>query len=209
MVYMFGRFLCWLGFAIYAPIKISGRSNIPNKGGFIIAGNHISYLDPLVLGVAVFRPLNYMARDTLFRNRVFAWILRHVNVFPLKRNSADFGAIKEALKRLKKGEGLVLFPEGTRSADGTITEGLEGVGFLARKSGVPVIPAFIDGTQKAMPKGSKGIRPARLKVVFGRPLFFSADDGLTDTDRTKRIMKQIILLKEASGSLFVDKSANI
>ncbi len=197
MMYVSFRFLFWLISLFYLPMKVMGRENIQKRGGFILAGNHVSYLDPIIFGIACPRSLNYMARDTLFKSHIFRWMLKKAHVFPLKQDVADFGAIKEALKRLKDGKGLVLFPEGTRSSDGRIGQGQEGVGFLARKSGVPVIPVYLDGTQKALPKGSKMIHRARLRVVFGRPMIFSKDDGLTDSARTERIMKHIGLLKNS------------
>ncbi len=195
MFYAFWKFFCWLCSALYLPTTVKGEKNIPKKGGFILACNHVSYLDPVIFGISCPRPLNFMARESLFDNRVFGWLLARVNVFPIKRYSADIGAIKEALRRLKIGSGILLFPEGTRSSDGRIGEGLEGVGFLARKSNAPVIPAFIKGTQKAMPKGAKFVKPARLTVVFGPAIRFSEEGCASDKVRTDEIMTQIELLK--------------
>ena len=195
MIYALGKFICWVYTIFCLPMKVTGRENIPKHGGFILACNHTSYLDPVIFGIACPMPLNFMARDTLFKNKLFGWMLKHVNAFPLKRNSADIGAIKEALARLNNGGVILLFPEGTRSTDGKVAEGLEGVGFLARKSRVPVIPAFVLGTEKAMPKGAKFIKPARLCIVFGHAMMFSDNAGLSDKDRTAEIMKQIALLR--------------
>jgi 1-acyl-sn-glycerol-3-phosphate acyltransferase len=177
-------------------MKVEGADNVPRQGGFILASNHASYLDPVILGISCPRSLDYMARDTLFRNKAFAWILKQVHVFPIKRSAAYLGAIKEALRRVKNGGGLVLFPEGTRSTDGSLGQGLEGVGFLARKSGAPVIPVYVEGTLNAMPKGANSIKFTRLSVMFGCPIVFSNNDGLTDIDRTRKIMQEIALLKE-------------
>ena len=196
MFYTFWKFFCWLCSLIYLPTTVKGEKNIPRKGGFILACNHVSYLDPVIFGISCPRQLNYMARESLFKNSFFGWLLARVNVFTIKRYSADIGAIKEALRRLKTGGGLLLFPEGTRSSDGRIGEGLEGVGFLVRKSNVPVIPAFIKGTQKAMPKGAKFIKPARITVVFGPAISFSEENCASDKVRTNVIMRQIRLLKD-------------
>ena len=196
MFYAFWKFFCWLCSVIYLPTIVKGKKNIPIKGGFILACNHVSYLDPVIFGISCPRPLNYMARESLFKDRLLGWLLAHVNVFTIKRYSADIGAIKEALRRLKMGGGLLLFPEGTRSSDGQIGEGLEGVGFLARKSNVPVIPAYIKGTQKAMPKGAKFVKPARLTVIFGPVVRFAEKDCISDKARTAEIMKQIALLQD-------------
>ncbi len=196
MLYAFGRSLCWLCSFFYLHTTVKGQKNIPKTGGFILACNHASYLDPVILGVSCPRPLNFMARKTLFKNFLFSWILAHVNVISIKRNSADIGAIKEALRRLKIGGGLLLFPEGTRTTNGRLGEGQEGVGFLARKSNVPVIPAFIKGTHMAMPKGARSIKPARLTVVFGPAMRFPEDGTVTDKAWANEIMSQIALLTQ-------------
>jgi 1-acyl-sn-glycerol-3-phosphate acyltransferase len=195
MLHAFGKWLFKIIFTYFLPAQIRGTENVPKKGGFIIAGNHASFLDPIVFGTACPRTLNYMARDTLFKRPVFGWILRHVNAFPLKRNAADIGAIKEALKRLKENQGLLLFPEGERRSDGKIGEGLEGVGFLARKSGVPVVPAYVEGTETVLPKGAKFIRRGRIKVVFGEPVTFQSDCPISDKDISQLVMEHIARLK--------------
>ena len=197
MFYAFGKFLCKVFFHLYLKTKVIGDKNIPPRGSFIVAGNHVSFLDPVAFGIASPRRLNYMARDTLFRNRLFGWVLRHVSVFPLKRNSANIGAIKEALRRLGNGEGLLLFPEGTRSANGCLKDPLEGVGFLARKSGASVIPAYVQGTDKALPKGAKFIKPKAIRVIFGEAVVFPQDKNLSDEDVTAEIMRRIAVLRDS------------
>ncbi len=168
MVYIALRFLSWVIFKAGFALKVSGQEFIPKKGGFILASNHLSYLDPIVVGVSCGRlDLNYMARHNLFRNPGFAWVLTKVHVFPVKRNSADFKALKEAMRRVNKQEGLVLFPEGTRQVNGRFGEPEPGVGFLAAKLKVPVIPVLVRGTDQAWPKQAKFLRPAKIKVAFG------------------------------------------
>ncbi|MFH0877245.1 MAG: lysophospholipid acyltransferase family protein [Candidatus Omnitrophota bacterium] len=179
----------------YSRLRASGRHNIPRCGGFIMAANHVSYLDPPALAAACPRHMSYMGRDTLFGNRFLGWVFKNVSVFPLKRNSADFGALKEALRRLKNGDGLLLFPEGTRSPDGKIARGLAGVAFLARKSGVPVVPARVDGSERAMPKTSKWIAPFRIRVVFGEPFVFRQGKYASDQDFVAEVMSRIAALK--------------
>jgi 1-acyl-sn-glycerol-3-phosphate acyltransferase len=195
-MYEFAKFIFWVSLKLFFRFDVKGKENIPSVGGFILAGNHVSYLDPIVFGVACPLKLNYMARDTLFRNPFAAWALRHANVFPLKRNSADVGALKEALRRLKSGGGILLFPEGTRSVDGEVQEALQGVGFLARKSGVTVVPAFVKGTQNALPKGAKSLRPAPIEVIFGKPVVWTGGGSVSDRDITQTIMQHIVSLNE-------------
>ena len=194
-MYAFARFIFWVSLKLLFRFNVKGKENVPSAGGFILAGNHVSYLDPIVFGVACPRKLNYMARDTLFRNPFAAWALRHANVFPLKRNSADLGAIKEALRRLRSGGGILLFPEGSRSIDGKVQEGLEGVGFLARKSALPVVPMFIKGTQVALPKKARRVRLAKIEVVFGPAMTFPKEGVFLDRQITEAIMQRIVSLK--------------
>lgn len=170
-MYVLGRFLCFLISKCLFPIQVFGKDNIPEKGGFIIASNHVSYLDPITVGIACQRQLNFMARHDLFCNRFFAWALSGVNAFPLERNSADISALKEALRRVRCGEGLLLFPEGSRAFGGKLSEPQPGIGFLAAKLNVPVIPAFVKGTEIALPKGTKLIKRTKVSVCFGRQIF--------------------------------------
>jgi len=157
-------------------MRTYGRENVPKKGGFILASNHASNLDPVALGVACPRALNYMAKHSLFKNPVFSWILYKSNAFPLKRESADLSAIKEAMHRVQSGGGLLLFPEGTRASDGAVRDPQAGIGFLAAKLNVPIIPAFVKGTYDALPKGAKFIRPKKISICFGRQI--SVERGL-------------------------------
>jgi 1-acyl-sn-glycerol-3-phosphate acyltransferase len=177
---------------------IIGRENIPKIGRFIIASNHVSYLDPPFVGVACPRQLNFMAKVDLFRGLFFRWMFWNVNMIPVKRNAVDIASVKEALRRLKGGEGLGLFPEGTRSVDGRVGRAFEGVGFLARKSGAPVVPAYVQGTQKALPKGENKVRRTHVNVFFGPPVDFTKEKDLTDAEITKRIMGCIDQLKQAA-----------
>ena len=150
---------------------MEGRENLPKSGGFIIASNHSSNLDPLLLGAACVRTINFMAKEDLFRNRLFGRLIFLVGAFPVKRNNADIAAIKEAIKRLKRGYGLAIFPQGTRRH----TDGLDvqpGIGMLAYRAQVPVIPALIAGSQRALPIGAKFLRPSKIKIILGRPLYF-------------------------------------
>jgi 1-acyl-sn-glycerol-3-phosphate acyltransferase len=191
MLYVIGRFLCAIFCLFFFRLRVTGQECVPKKGAFIIAGNHASFLDPVIFGVACPRQLNYLARDTLFRNRFFGRILKSVHVIPLKRNAADIGAFKEGLRRLKDGQGLLLFPEGTRSINGKLGKGHHGVGFLARKSGVPVVPVYARGTYRALPKGAKFFRPLRIAVVFGPAMTLEYKQGLSDQEVSDKIMEEI------------------
>jgi 1-acyl-sn-glycerol-3-phosphate acyltransferase len=189
MLYSIIRLLAFLILKIIFGIKVFGKNYIPKKGGFILASNHVSYLDPVVLGVACPRRLNFMARDDLFCNPLSVWLLSRVGAFPVKKNSADPSAIKEAMRRLKHAEPLLLFPEGSRSFEGMSLEPEPGIGFLGAKLNVPVIPVFIRGTDKALPRGARLIRPHRISVYFGKQIFI--ERRMPYQDIARRIMQEI------------------
>lgn len=171
MAYRFSRFILLLIFKLLFRIEYSGREFIPKKGGFILVSNHFSYLDPIAVGIACPRSVSFMAKDTLFDYRLLSFWLRAVDVIPVKRGSPDLSAIRTALKNAKSGKGLALFPEGTRrNKENAFINPEAGVGFLADKLNVPVIPAFVSGTEIALPRGVKSLRFAKIRVKFGKEI---------------------------------------
>lgn len=130
-------------------LTVSGRAGVPRRGGLIIACNHISELDPPVLGCTIPRPVAFMAKVELFRHRFGEFFLGKLNAFPVNRSAIDTRALRTAVDMLKRGEAVVIFPEGTRSHDGRLLPVKAGIGLVAVSSGVPVLPAFIWGTDKA------------------------------------------------------------
>ena len=150
---------------------------MPKDGAYIIASNHMSFLDPPILGVSCFPAfLNFIAKQELLDKAFTNWYCRSTHCIFLKRGSGDLGAIKESIRRLKKGKPLAVFPEGGRSPDGSIQDGLPGVGFIAAKTRVPVIPTYIYGSNKLLPKGSKKIKAAKVSVIFGEPMYFNTEE---------------------------------
>lgn len=189
MLYSICRTLAAIIFKILFRFDAQGIEHIPKEGAFILASNHTSYLDPIALGVACPRRLNFMARHDLFSIPLFSWLISNVGAFPLKRDSADLSAIKEAIRRLKNGNVLVLFPEGSRRIDGKSGTPQGGIGFLATKVNVPMIPAFIKGTQIALPKGAKFVRPTKVFVRFGKQI--SIERRMPYQDIARQIMENI------------------
>jgi 1-acyl-sn-glycerol-3-phosphate acyltransferase len=170
-LYRFCRFMLLIGLKLYNRVEFHGRERIPKEGGCVIAANHCSFLDPPVLGCVVDgRPLQFMARNTLFRSRWFGALLRGVMVIPLSREKGDIGALKTSISALKKGRCIGLFPEGTRSPDGELKPAKSGIGFLVSKAGVPVVPVYIDGSYKAFRKHGKWIHPAKIRAFVGEPI---------------------------------------
>lgn len=190
-LYHFFRLILMFLCKIFFWLEASGKANIPKDGGFILASNHVSNLDPIILGVASSRELNFMAKEGLFRNRFFGWLFYKVGAFPVKRDYADVSAFKEAISRLKKGAALVIFPEGTRNKKNNQVQ--PGIGFLSSKANCPILPAFISGADKAMPPGSKFIKPSRIKVKFGRLLKFKNNQPYELI--ADKVMQEIIALK--------------
>ncbi len=168
MLYWITIFSVWIFSKIVFRLEANGLNNIPATQGFILASNHASYLDPCIVASVCPRRLNFMARYELFAVPILGYFIRRVGAFPLRRNSADITSIKEAFRRLSRQEGLLLFPEGSRLVQGSYRLG---VGFLAVKSQVPVVPVFINGAQKALGCSARFIRPVKIKVYFGRPLY--------------------------------------
>ncbi len=190
---------------IFFSYKIYGQENIPKRGGLIIASNHASYFDPVFVGIGTHRVLSYMARESLFKNFLFGRLIRLVNTFPVKRDTQDIAAMRHALLRLKAGKALLIFPEGRRSTDGNLQKAKAGISFLTHTAGVPVVPVYVGGSFKVLPKGRSFIKLAPVSVRFGAPLDFNnfcRQNGFVDPQDAYRnfadyVMQAIAGLKKA------------
>ena len=156
-------------------LRVIGRENFNVEGPAIIAANHQSYLDPPLIGVAYPGELHYLARNTLFKRRLFNWILTEVNAIPVDRDRGDVGALRAVLKLLKDGHRTVIFPEGTRTLTGQIQNARPGIGMIVAKTLVPVIPARIFGSFESWPKNGK-FKPHPITVIVGKPIRFTSGD---------------------------------
>lgn len=168
--YAFLRLLSRAIFRVYFRGRASGVGGVPRTGGVLLAANHQSFLDPVLVGLPLPRECHYMARDSLFRNRWFRRLIVHLNAFPVRRGAADLGAVKEILRRLKNGAAVVVFPEATRTRDGSIGEINANSLSIARKAGVAIVPVIIDGAFECYPRTAKFPRPGRIRVTFAPPL---------------------------------------
>jgi 1-acyl-sn-glycerol-3-phosphate acyltransferase len=173
-------------------LKVYGRENVPRHGGALLLSNHQSYLDPILLGVQLDRPVSYMAKSELFEaGRFLPWLIRNLHAFPVKRGSGDVGAIKEAIARLHQGYILNMYPEGTRSEDGEIRQILPGVALVVRRAGVPIIPVVVDGSFHAWSRKQKMLRGYPVRVMYGPAMNvqgLKSDEVLALIDRTLRDM---------------------
>ena len=153
-------------------VRVHGLDNFPRSGSTLICSNHQSFLDPVVLGVTSPRPLNYLARETLFKVTPVKWFLELNDAIPIDLDSMGMAGIKECLKRLKRGEMLVVFPEGTRSADGDLLPFKPGFDLLARRSKSRMLPIALDGCYQAFPRDAKLPKIGEIQVVVGKPIEF-------------------------------------
>ena len=156
---------------IWHRLKIFGAEHVPDRGGVLIASNHASFLDPPVVGVGYRgRPIHFMARDSLWNSKFGSWWMHSVGCIPVARGTGDMKALKLTIKALKEGKAVSIFPEGTRTEDGELQEAKGGIGFIIEKSQCTVVPAYIAGTYKAHPKGSKWIKPCKVTITYGEPI---------------------------------------
>src|ERR1051326_6508888 len=149
LIWNLGRVFCRIVMARYFDLKVYGANHIPATGGVLVVSNHQSYLDPIVIAVKLLRPMSYLARATLFRNRFFSWLIRNLNAFPVRRGEGDVGAVREVIRRLQEGHMLTMFPEGTRTLTGEMKPLEPGIGLIIKKADVAVIPAVVQGSFEA------------------------------------------------------------
>lgn len=174
-------------------IKVVGKEHLPS-GPFLLVSNHISFLDPPIIGSTCPVELHFIANARLFRNSFFNRLITALNAHPIDLTKQDSQAIRLALQLLKEGKPLVIFPEGERSSDGETMDLKLGASMLAFRSEVPIVPVLIEGAYDVWPKGQKWPNlSGRLKVSYGRPLYpkdFSADSKkASQKEMTEAVLK--------------------
>ncbi|MDF9407372.1 1-acyl-sn-glycerol-3-phosphate acyltransferase [Pelotomaculum isophthalicicum JI] len=185
MVYILARFVCRIVLAVLRRWEIHGLSNLPAEGGLVLVSNHTSYWDPVIVGCAINRRINYMAKSELFDIPLLSTFIRAVGTFPVRRDQLDRTAIRTAMKLLEEGQIVGVFPEGTRSRTGELLKPHPGAAMLALKAGVPFLPVAI--------KGSRGFF-GKVRVNIGKPVFYKTDAKTSRADMEKvsnSIMDQI------------------
>ena len=153
-------------------LRVEGREHIPRCGGVILAGNHVSYVDPFLIGVAAKRELSYVTKRDVFAMPGLAWLLPRINAIPMDRSRGDRGALTLIEKRLSAGGAMFFFPEGTRNKASGLLKPKAGVGMMIHRTSVPVVPTHISGTVNVW-KNLAGL--SRVVVRFGRPIEFRPD----------------------------------
>ncbi len=170
LLYRFGRRLCQVIFAALWKTRIFNRHFEVTTGPAVYICNHQSFLDPALMSMALRRPMNYMARDSLFHMPGFGHLIAALNAFPVRRGTADTAALKEALRRIEAGGQVVVFAEGTRTKDGRIGTLLPGVALLARRANAVTVPVVIDGAFECWPRWQALPRPGNVVVQYGKPI---------------------------------------
>jgi len=154
--------------ALY-DFRVIGAENMKFDGPALIVANHVSFLDPLLIGQAFDEPLYFFARKTLFDHPLMGKLLRSWQTIPIDRDKPDASSLKATIRLLKTGKKVLMFPEGTRSPDNRLQKAEAGVGLFISKSQAPVLPVRIHGTFEAFPRGAKFIRPSQVTLVVGKP----------------------------------------
>jgi 1-acyl-sn-glycerol-3-phosphate acyltransferase len=198
---------------LFFPCRVIGAEYIPERGGAILAGNHVSVADSFFTPLHIRRRVTYLAKSEYFtekgpKGRLKGWFFTAMGQVPIDRSgaSAAQNALMTGVRLLREGRLLGIYPEGTRSPDGKLYKGKTGVARMALDAGVPVIPVVMIGTDKVNPIGSKMWRPHRIKLVIGRPLDFSRYEGLSGDRFVERSMTDEIMYRimELSGQEYVD-----
>lgn len=170
-MYRYIRIIAHILVRLLFHFQASGRNNLYKVKGAILAVNHSSFLDPVFAAVASPRPLYFLARKDLFRNKFFGWFIRNIKAIPFNRDAPDTITLKNIIQLLQRGKIVLIFPEGTRSPDGNLLPPHPGIGFIALKAMVPIVPAYVDGAYKILPRHRKFIRLAKATVNIGEPIY--------------------------------------
>jgi 1-acyl-sn-glycerol-3-phosphate acyltransferase len=177
LLYRFARALVvGISRLLWRP-KVIGRDKIPRTGPFVLAPVHRSNIDTFLVAVLIRRRLRYMGKDSLWKIRWVGALFSALGAFPVHRGSADREALRRCIDVINGGEPLVIFPEGTRQLGPVVQPLFEGAAYVAARTGVPIVPVGIGGSERAMPKGSKMVRPVKTTLIVGDPILPPASDG--------------------------------
>lgn len=200
LTYDLSRIAARLTGVVWFRIRCDGREHIPATGGALVCSNHQSYLDPVLIGLACDRRLNYLARDTLFRSKAFGWLIRWYDAIPIQRDGFGLSGIKETLKRLKRGEMVLIFPEGTRTRSGQIGPLKPGFCSLARRGKVSLLPVSIVGAFEAWPRGRKLPGRSRIQIQFGAAITPDEIAEMTDDELIECVRRGCLSVFSRLGS---------
>lgn len=208
MLYKLSQCIFRCIFKMYFRLRVVGYENIPSEGACIIVANHSSFLDPLLICTVVPRIIHYIAFAYFYYHPLLYWYCKRVYCIPIKKDGNDISTLKKALRLLKKGEVVGIFPEGERSATGEVGKGLPGAALIALRAKVPILPVGIQGAYEAFPKGSTFPKPKPITLIFGEPFpieaYIHVDKKNTNElqeETTNVIMSKIAQLCEQEAVL--------
>jgi 1-acyl-sn-glycerol-3-phosphate acyltransferase len=164
------RWLCRLYGVVFFQLRCRGRGRIPAQGPVLMCSNHQSYLDPVLVGLTCDRRLNFLGRASLFRSYFFRRLFEFLDAIPLEREGLGLAGLRESLRRIRRGEMVLIFPEGTRTRTGEIGPLEAGFCLLARRASVTLVPVGIDGAFEVWPKEARFPRPGRIQIDVGQPI---------------------------------------
>ncbi|MBW3596319.1 MAG: 1-acyl-sn-glycerol-3-phosphate acyltransferase [Planctomycetes bacterium] len=190
-VYSASRVLVRLASVVAFGMRIEGRDRIPSQGPVLVCANHQSHFDPLLIGLCSDRPMNFVARDSLFRIPVLKQVMEFYDAIPLDREGNGLAGLKETLRRLKRGEMVLIFPEGSRTHDGEVSPLKAGFLTLARRAEAAVLPVAVDGAFDALPRHRWLPRPARVCVHIGEPILPGDASALDDAAFLAEVERRI------------------
>lgn len=194
LVYRLGWVFFRLSFRYYFGWRSAGWRNVPQTGSVILASNHASFMDPGLIGGACSRPISYFGRQSLFDNPVLGWLFRAVRARPLDRDGTSGKGLRTILERLETGDGIVLFPEGTRTPDGTLQKAHAGIGMIVLNTKAVVVPVRLFGTFEAFGRHCRFPRRSPVGVRFGAPLDFGPERQEAETaprPRVKQLYQEV------------------
>jgi len=178
-------------FSSFFGLRVFGRENVPPSGPLLLVSNHQSLLDPILCGVALKRELDFMARDGLFHNKLLGMQIKALNTFPVQRDHADIGAIKEVIRRLQQGKAVTIFPEGTRSNDGQIKPFKSGFELIARRAHATTVPVLVDGAFDVWSRHRLLPRMGKIYVVYGKAISPEEAGQMPKGEYVARVIRQI------------------
>ena len=213
LVYSTSTFLMQNALRLFGDWKVEGREYVPPKGPLIVVSNHQSNIDPPMLSASIPRPVNFMAKRGLFHNPVASYLLKAYGAFPLNQNGGDLAAIQRSIQLLSRGAALTIFPEGTRSP-GAMRKAIPGIALVALRSGAPILPVGITGTESIGPIWHVAFPRGNFRVRIGEPFSIHPIEGRLSRDQldaiTTMIMERVAtLLPESYRGVYALKEKGL
>lgn len=205
-------FVYWIGHTLFRTVaklffgyRVFNRERLEGLEGCMIASNHVSFIDPPMVGVAFDDAIYYLARKTLFSNPVASWVYHRWNTVPMNQQRPELSSLRKIIQLLRDGEKVLMFPEGQRSWDGELSKGKTGVGLMIAKSRVQVLPVRVFGAEEILPRGASFPRRGQVSIVIGELL--TVDDLIDDPDLKGKELYQAISDRVMAGIAAIELPA--